>query len=81
MIITMPADMAETLRRTVADGKYASISEFARKALCSRTRRCDTELRDLVMFRSAVKAGLNSGPGIPASQMLAGTDPSYGGKL
>lgn len=33
MTITMPPDMAETIRQTAAGGEYASTSEVARGAL------------------------------------------------
>lgn len=33
MTITMPAELAETLRQTVAGGEYASTSEVVREAL------------------------------------------------
>lgn len=35
--------------------------------LCNR----DAELRDLEALRTAIKAGLDSGPGIPADEVLA----------
>ncbi len=71
MTVTMPAEMAETLRRTVAGGEYASTSEVVREALREWTRARDAERRDLDALRAAIRAGLDSGPGIPADQVFA----------
>ena len=69
--IMMPTDMAETLRQTVASGGYASTSEFVREALRDWVRNRDSELRDLEALRAAIKAGLDSRPGIPANEVFA----------
>ncbi|WP_374630252.1 type II toxin-antitoxin system ParD family antitoxin [Pannonibacter indicus] len=71
MTITVPAEMAETLRQTVASGEYASASEVVREALRAWTRSRDTERQELEALREAIKAGLDSGPGIPADQVFA----------
>lgn len=71
MTITMPSDMAETLRKTVAGGEYASTSEVVREALRDWTRNRDTERRELETLRDAIKEGLNSGPSIPANEVFA----------
>lgn len=71
LTITMPSDMAEILRQTVAGGEYASTSEVVREALRDWTRHRDAERRDLEMLRAAIRAGLDSGPGIPADQVFA----------
>lgn len=71
MTITMPAKMAETLRQTVAGGEYASTSEVVREALHDWTRSRDAERRDLETLRAAIRAGLDSGPAIPADQVFA----------
>ncbi len=71
LTVTMPAEMAETLRRTVAGGEYASTSEVVREALREWTRARDAERRDLDTLRAAIRAGLDSGPGIPADQVFA----------
>ena len=71
MTITMPTEMAETLRQTVAGGEYASTSEVVREALRDWARNRDAERRDLEALRSAIRAGLESGPGIPADQVFA----------
>ena len=71
LTITMPAEMAETLRQTVAGGEYASTSEVVREALRDWTRNRDAERRDLDILRAAIKAGLDSGSGIPADQVFA----------
>ena len=80
MTITMPSDMAETLRQTVAGGEYASTSEVVREALRDWTRSRDAERRDLEALRDAIKAGLDSGPGIPADQVFAELRARYADK-
>lgn len=80
MTITMPAEMAETLRQTVAGGEYASTSEVVREALRDWTRRRDGERQDLETLRAAIKAGLDSGPGIPADQVFAELRARYAAK-
>jgi antitoxin ParD1/3/4 len=80
MTVTMPAEMAETLRRTVAGGEYASISEVVREALREWTRSRDAEQRDLEALRAAIKAGLDSEPGIPADQVFAELRARYADK-
>lgn len=80
MTVTMPAEMAETLRRTVAGGEYASTSEVVREALREWTRSRDAERRDLDALRAAIKAGLDSGPGLPADQVFAELRARYADK-
>ncbi len=69
--ITLPADMAATLRDTVEGGQYASTSEIVREALREWTRRRDEELRDLETLREAVRVGDESGPAIAAGEVFA----------
>jgi antitoxin ParD1/3/4 len=80
MTVTMPAEMAETLRRTVAGGEYASTSEVVREALREWTRSRDAERRDLDALRAAIRAGLDSGPGLPADQVFAELRARYADK-
>jgi antitoxin ParD1/3/4 len=80
MTITMPAEMAATLRQTVAGGEYASTSEVVREALREWTRARDIERRDLESLREAIQAGLNSGPGIPAEEVFADLRARYANK-
>ncbi len=80
MTVTMPAEMAETLRRTVAGGEYASTSEVVREALREWTRARDAERRDLDALRAAIRAGLDSGPSIPADQVFAELRARYADK-
>ncbi len=80
MTVTMPAEMAETLRRTVAGGEYASTSEVVREALREWTRARDAERRDLDALRAAIRAGLDSGPGLPADQVFAELRARYADK-
>lgn len=80
MTITMPSDMADALRQTVAGGEYASTSEVVREALRDWSRSRNAELRDLETLRDAIKAGLDSGPGIPADQVFAELRARYADK-
>lgn len=80
MTITVPAEMAETLRQTVAGGEYASTSEVVREALRDWTRRRDAERQDLETLREAIRAGLDSGPGIPAEEVFADLRARYAAK-
>lgn len=80
MTITMPAELAETLRQTVAGGEYASASEVVREALRDWTRNRDAERRELEALRAAIKAGLDSGPAIPADQVFAELRARYAAK-
>ncbi len=69
--ITMPTDVAETLRQAVASWGYASTGEIVSEALRDRVRKRDTELRYLEALRAAIKTGLDIGPGIPADEVIA----------
>ena len=80
MIITMPTDMAEALRQTVAGGEYASTSEVVREALRDWTCSRNAELRDLEVLRNAINAGLDSGPSTPADQVFAELRARYADK-
>lgn len=80
MTITMPTELAETLRQTVAGGEYASTSEVVREALREWTRSRDAERRDLEALREAIKVGLHSGPGMPADQVFAELRARYAAK-
>lgn len=71
MTITMPADMAETLRQTVASGGYASTCEIVREALRDWVRNRGAESCDVEALRAAINAGLDSGPSIPADEVFA----------
>jgi antitoxin ParD1/3/4 len=71
MTITVPAEMAATLRQTVAGGEYASTSEVVREALRDWTRRRDAEQRDLEALRAAIRNGIDSGPAIAAEDVYA----------
>ncbi len=71
MTITLPAEMAATLRQTVAGGEYASTSEVVREALREWARNRDAERRDLQALREAIRTGDESGPSIPAGEVFA----------
>ncbi|HEY9057366.1 MAG TPA: type II toxin-antitoxin system ParD family antitoxin [Aurantimonas sp.] len=69
--ITMPAETAAMLRRTVEGGEYASTSEIVREALRDWSRRREEESRDLQTLREAIRIGDESGPSIPAGEVFA----------
>jgi antitoxin ParD1/3/4 len=69
--ITLPTEMASTLRRTIEGGQYASTSEIIREALREWTRKRDEELGDLEALRRAVRIGDESGPGISSEEVFA----------
>lgn len=71
LTVTMPAEMAATLRQTVEGGEYASTSEVVREALREWSRRRDQERRDLEGLRAAIRAGDESGPSVPADEVFA----------
>lgn len=80
MTITVPSEMAETLRQMVMAGEYASISEVIREALCEWMRQREAEQHDLKALQVAIKVGLDSGPGLPADQVLAELLARYAGQ-
>lgn len=69
MTITMPTELAETLRQSVADGKYASDSEIVREALGDWTRRRNAERQDLKALN--IKSLLTSIAGLVLSIPIA----------
>jgi antitoxin ParD1/3/4 len=78
MTVTMPQEMASALRAVIDEGEYASASEIVREAIRDWTRSRDEERRDLAAIRSAIREGLESGPGIPAEQVFAELRARYG---
>ena len=70
MTITMPTELAETLRQTVAGGEYASTSEAVREALRDWVRNRDRDRRDREMLQEAIETGIGSGTGIPADHVF-----------
>ncbi|WP_079210528.1 type II toxin-antitoxin system ParD family antitoxin [Brucella pituitosa] len=71
LTITLPTEMASTVRDAVAGGEYASTSEVIREALRDWVRAHDAERRDLEALRAAIRAGLESGPAIPVEEVFA----------
>lgn len=68
--ITLPAEMAATVKDTVAGGEYASASEVIREALRDWTRARDQDRRDLETLREMIRIGDESGPGRPAKEVF-----------
>lgn len=71
LTVTVPAELAHTMRASVEQGEYAAESEIVREALGDWSRRRAAEQRDLEALREAVRIGDESGPGIPAAQVYA----------
>ena len=69
--ISLPAELAATLRASVEDGDYASTGEIVREALRDWQRAREHEQRDLEALREAIRIGDESGPGIPAEDVFA----------
>ncbi len=80
LTITIPSEMAATVREAVAAGDYASTSEVIRDALRAWTRRHDDDRRELALLRDAIRAGLDSGPGINAEEVFAQLRARYAAK-
>ena len=80
MTITMPTELAETLRQTVAGGEYASTSEAVREALRDWVRNRDRDQPDLEALQDAIEAGIGSGAGIPADQVFTELRARYADK-
>lgn len=71
LTITVPAEMAASVKSAVEAGAYASASEVIRDALRAWMREQDTARRELEELRAAIRAGLESGPGLPAEEVFA----------
>lgn len=80
LTITVPSEMAATVRAAVDGGEYASASEVIRDALRGWMREQDTARRELEELRAAIRAGLESGPGIPAEEVFAELRARYAAK-
>ena len=80
LTITVPAEMASTIRQAVAGGEYASTSEVVREALRDWTRQQDAERRELETLRAAIKAGIDSGPPVSAEDVFAELRARYADK-
>lgn len=71
LTITVPSEMAATVKAAVDGGDYASTSEVIRDALRGWMREQATARRELEELRAAIRVGLESGPGIPAEEVYA----------
>lgn len=78
--VTLPAEMAATLRSTVEGGEYATTSEIVREALrdWAKARRADQ--RGLEELRALIQEGIDSGPGRPAEEVFAELEARYADK-
>lgn len=59
MTVTLPADMAETVRSAVGDGDYASSSEVVREALRDWKVKRASQRREMTALKSDIRKGLN----------------------
>ena len=80
LTITVPSEMAATVKAAVEGGEYASTSEVIRDALRGWMREQDAGRRELEALRAAIRVGLESGPGIPAEAVFAELRARYGVK-
>ena len=80
LTITVPSEMAATVKAAVEGGEYASTSEVIREALRGWIREQDTARRELEELRAAIRAGLESGPGVAAEEVFAELRARYGAK-
>lgn len=65
------------IRRQIESGRYASASEIIRDAL--RLLETRERLREIEMeeYRESIRAGINSGPGLPAEEVLTRLEAKY----
>jgi len=80
MTITMPAELAEALRAKVQDGEYASASDIIQEALRDWTRSRGNDRHDADGLRDAIRAGIDSGAGLPAEPVFAELRSRYAAK-
>jgi antitoxin ParD1/3/4 len=70
LTVTMPSEMAATVRAAVEGGSYASTSEIIREALREWSSKRDDEVRALEMLRAMIAEG-DQGEDIPAEEVFA----------
>jgi antitoxin ParD1/3/4 len=68
--VTVPAEMAATVRAAVQSGSYVSTSEIFREALREWSTKRDDEVRALEMLRAMIAEG-DEGEDIPAEEVFA----------
>jgi antitoxin ParD1/3/4 len=71
LTITIPSEMAATIKAAIDSGEYASTSEVIRDALRGWMREQDTARQELEELRTEIRKGMESGPGIPAEEVYA----------
>lgn len=81
MTITVPAEMAATVKAAVAGGSYASTSEVVREALRAWTKAQDAERRELDELRALIREGLDSGPSLPVDSVFAELRAKFAAKV
>ena len=67
LTITLPSEMAATVKTAVKDGDYASTSEVVREALRDWKDKQERKAITIKELRRMVREGLDSGPGRYAS--------------
>ncbi len=71
LTVTLPAELARTVRASVESGEYPTTNEIMREALDDWSRQRSGEHWDLMALREAVRIGDESGPSIPAEEVYA----------
>ena len=80
LTVTVPAEVATAVREAVAAGTYASASDVVRDALRAWVQANTAEGRDSDALRREIRAGLDSGPPIPAEEVFAELRARYASK-
>ena len=68
------------VRELVDSGRYASASEVVRDSLRLLERREERRRAQLDALRREIGIGVESGPGIPADDVLSRLEKKYGGQ-
>jgi antitoxin ParD1/3/4 len=63
--ISLPKEMAATLKQVVATGAYASSSEIMREAFRDWQEKQVRKQQQLEKLRQMIQDGFDSGPGVP----------------
>lgn len=71
LTVTLPTELARTVRASVESGEYPTTNEILREALDDWSRQRADGHWDVAALREAVRIGDESGPSIPAEQVYA----------